>query len=187
MTTSQAIGLYEKLGFRRAQVFAVKRKNTINESSMSARRPARSSTPTRIVVDEARRRGIHVEVIDAEGGLFRLTYGGRSVRCRERSVEFTSAVAMSICDDKRATRRIVEAAGVRCPAQLTTDDEERGRPSSPSMAPWWSSPPAASRGAACRSGCARSRRWRRRLLAAREICAEVIVEEQVAGDDLRRS
>jgi hypothetical protein len=78
----QAIGLYEKLDFRRAQVFAVKRKNVINEKLyVGQRRPdMRSSTPMRgSIVDEARRRGIHVEVIDAEGGLFRLTYGGRSV------------------------------------------------------------------------------------------------------------
>ena len=42
-----------------------------------------------IIVDEARRRGIHVEVTDAEGGFFRLTYGGRSIHCRESLSELT--------------------------------------------------------------------------------------------------
>ncbi len=36
--------------------------------------------------------------------------------------EFTSAVAMSICDDKRVTRRLVEKAGVKVPDQLTDGD-----------------------------------------------------------------
>jgi len=70
-------------------------------------------------VDEARRRGIDVSVTDHEAGLFRLGYGGRTVMCRESLSEFTSAVAMSICDDKRLTRRVVEQAGVVVPAQMT--------------------------------------------------------------------
>src|SRR5690606_23379381 len=78
----------------------------------------------RLITDEARRRGITVEVIDAEGGFIKLSYGGRSVRCRESLSEFTSAVAMSICDDKRVTRRVVEAAGVRVPAQMSDGDAE---------------------------------------------------------------
>jgi GNAT-family acetyltransferase (TIGR03103 family) len=124
-----AIALYEKLGFRRVPVFAIKRKNPINERLFTGTAPENGLNPyARIIVDEARRRGIAVDVIDAEGGFFRLTYGGRSVRCRESLSEFTSAVAMSICDDKRATRRVVEAADVRVPAQLTCGDaEDRAR------------------------------------------------------------
>ncbi len=58
---------------------------------------------------------------DAEGGFFRLTYGGRSIHCRESLSELTTAVAMSICDDKAVTRRVVEAAGVRAPQQISAD------------------------------------------------------------------
>ncbi len=79
-----------------------------------------------IIVDEARRRGIDVEVTDAEGGFFRLTYGGRSIHCRESLSELTSGVAMSICDDKAVTRRVVERAGVVVPDQI---DGRRRRPS----------------------------------------------------------
>lgn len=119
----QAIALYEKLGFRRVPVFTVKRKNPINEKLFIGEAPDTGLNPyARIITDEARRRGIAVEVIDADGGFFKLTYGGRTVRCRESLSEFTSAVAMSICDDKRATRRMVEAAGVRVPAQMTGGD-----------------------------------------------------------------
>ena len=119
----QAIALYDKLGFRRVHFFGVKRKNPINEALFVGPTDAHDLNPyARIIVDEARRRGIHTEIIDAEGGLFRLNWGGRSVRCRESLSELTSAVALSICDDKRMTRRIVEAAGVRAPERIDADD-----------------------------------------------------------------
>ncbi|MFW6077713.1 MAG: N-acetylglutaminylglutamine synthetase, partial [Hyphomicrobiales bacterium] len=119
----QAIALYEKLGFRRVPYFAIKRKNPINEPLFAGPAPAETLNPyARIIIDEARRRGITVELIDAEGGFFRLTHGGRSIRCREALTDLTSSVAMSICDDKAVTRRLVEQAGIKVPAQLETDD-----------------------------------------------------------------
>ncbi|TCD13673.1 N-acetylglutaminylglutamine synthetase [Oricola cellulosilytica] len=115
----QAIALYEKLGFQRVSFFSVKRKNPINETLFTGPDTDAALNPyAKIIVSEARRRGIHVQIVDAEGGFFRLTYGGRSILCRESLSDLTSAVAMSICDDKSVTRRIVSAAGVRVPAQL---------------------------------------------------------------------
>ncbi len=115
----QAIALYEKLGFRRVPLFAVKRKNPINEPLFIGSSPANSLNPyATIIVNEALRRGIHIEVTDAEGGFFRLIYGGRSVHCRESLSEMTSGVAVSICDDKAVTRRVVARAGVKVPEQL---------------------------------------------------------------------
>ncbi|MEM6354461.1 MAG: N-acetylglutaminylglutamine synthetase [Pseudomonadota bacterium] len=117
-----AIALYEKLGFRRVPVFAVKRKNPINETLFTGQSVGEGlNLYARIIVDEARRRGIGIEVTDAEAGFFRLSYGGRSIKCRESLSEFTSAVAMSICDDKAVTRRVVSAAGVRVPAVLPVE------------------------------------------------------------------
>jgi len=79
----QAIALYEKLGFRRVPFFTVKRKNTFNETLYTASDVDDAlNIYAKIIVKEARRRGIHVEVTDAEGGFFRLSYGGRSVHCR---------------------------------------------------------------------------------------------------------
>ncbi len=115
----QAIALYEKLGFRRVPLFAVKRKNPINEALFIGVSPASSLNPyATIIVNEALRRGIHVEVTDEEGGFFRLIYGGRSVHCRESLSELTSGVAVSICDDKAVTRRVVARAGLRVPEQM---------------------------------------------------------------------
>ncbi|UUP18095.1 N-acetylglutaminylglutamine synthetase [Nitratireductor thuwali] len=122
----QAIALYEKLGFHRVPVFAVKRKNPINEK-LFTQPPAEFdllNPYARIIVDEAHRRGVAVDVTDAEAGFFRLSFGGRSIHCRESLSELTSAVAMSICDDKAVTRRIVERAGVRVPEQLDADSPQ---------------------------------------------------------------
>jgi GNAT-family acetyltransferase (TIGR03103 family) len=121
----QAIALYEKLGFERVSYFSVKRKNTINETLFTAPEIDEHLNPyAMIIVREARRRGIHVTVTDAEGGFFRLTYGGRSIHCRESLSELTSAIALSICDDKAVTRRIVAAAGVTVPEQIVADAED---------------------------------------------------------------
>jgi GNAT-family acetyltransferase (TIGR03103 family) len=123
---SAAIRLYEKLGFRRVPVLAIKRKNAINVPLFSP--PPETiddlNPYARIIADEAIRRGIWVEVLDAEAGEIRLSHGGRTVITRESLSEFTSAVAMCRCDDKRLTRRLVSEAGITVPrARLATFDD----------------------------------------------------------------
>ncbi len=122
-----AISLYEKLGFSRVPVLAIKRKNAINEPLFTP--PPETiddlNPYARIIADEAMRRGIRVEVVDAETGEMRLTHGGRSVITREALSEFTTAIAMCRCDDKRLTRRLVSEAGIRVPrARLATFDND---------------------------------------------------------------
>lgn len=119
---AQAIALYEKLGFKRIQSFTVKRKNTINEKLFTGPEPGGNLNPyALIIINEARRRGIHVEIIDEDSGIFRLSLGGRAVVCRESLSELTSAVAMSICDNKEISRRVVAEANVRVPDQVQWD------------------------------------------------------------------
>lgn len=121
----QAIALYDKLGFERVAFFALKNKNSINEKLFAGPAfTARLNPYAMILIEEARRRGIAVEVIDEEGGFFRLTYGGRSVACRESLTELTTAVAMSKCADKGVTRRLLGRAGLYVPAQITAGSDE---------------------------------------------------------------
>ncbi|WP_209425589.1 N-acetylglutaminylglutamine synthetase [Pararhodobacter sp. SW119] len=182
----QAIALYEKLGFRRVQVFAVKRRNVINERLYAGSAPDEGLNPyAQIVVDEARRRGIHVEVIDAEGGFFRLTHGGRSIRCREALCELTSAVAMSICDDKRATRRIVEGAGVRVPEQLAVDDAEQRAEFLKRHKSVVVKPARGEQGRGVAVDLTTTEEIEAAVEVARQHCHDVIVEECYQGDDLR--
>ncbi len=114
----QAKRLYAKLGFRNLPTFAVKRKNGINQPLFLGPGPQDGLNPyARIIVEEAYRRGIDVQVDDADGGLFTLSHGGRRVRCRESLSDLTSAVSMTLCQDKRLTQRTLAAAGLSVPAQ----------------------------------------------------------------------
>jgi GNAT-family acetyltransferase (TIGR03103 family) len=121
----QAIALYEKLGFQRVPVFAIKRKNAINEPLYTAPNNEQQLNPyARIITNEARRRGIHVEVLDPEEGYFRLTMGGRRILCWQALSELTSAVAMSRCQDKNLTQRILKRNGLSVPEQYFAGEPE---------------------------------------------------------------
>ncbi|WP_319410452.1 N-acetylglutaminylglutamine synthetase [uncultured Cohaesibacter sp.] len=182
----QAISLYEKLGFRRVNVFAVKRKNQINEKLFVGEQSENELNPyARIIVNEALRRGIHVEVTDAANGFFRLSHGGRSVRCRESLTDLTSAVAMSICDDKRMTRNVVEAAGVRVPEQLEYTDEA-------SLADFLQKhdalvvkPARGEQGKGIAVGLSKADEVLDAIERARLVCEDVLLEECYQGHDLR--
>ena len=122
---SEAIELYGKLGFARVPVYCVKRKNPINESLYVGPDPVEGlNVYARIIVDEARRRGIGVEVLDAENGFFRLVLGGRVITCRESLTELTSAIALQRCDDKAITRKVLTEAGLRMPEQIEVSGRE---------------------------------------------------------------
>lgn len=183
---AQAIALYEKLGFRRVHFFGVKRKNPINEALFVGPSDDHALNPyARIIVDEARRRGIQTDIIDSEGGLFRLSWGGRSVRCRESLSELTSAVALSICDDKRVTRRIVEAAGVRVPRRIDPQDLGAIDEALETCGQLVVKPARGEQGKGVAVGLKSMADVQAALLRARRICPEVLVEEQVEGEDLR--
>lgn len=182
----QAIALYEKLGFRRVSFFGVKRKNPINEALFVGPSDDHDMNPyARIIVDEARRRGIHTEILDAQGGLFRLSWGGRSVKCRESLSELTSAVALSICDDKRMTRRIVEGAGVRVPARIDADDPDAIAAALEAYGSLVVKPVRGEQGQGVAVGLSSVEQVQKAVDRARRLCPDVLIEEQVQGEDLR--
>ncbi len=116
----EAIALYHQLGFDRVDVFCVKKKNPINETLFVNPESAVQLNPyADIIIKEAHRRGIVVEVLDEEAAYFRLSHGGRAVTCRESLSELTTAIAMSRCQDKRVTRRILTSVGLSTPDQIS--------------------------------------------------------------------
>jgi len=181
-----AIALYEKIGFERVPFFTVKKKNPINEALFTGPAVDEELNPyAAIIVNEARRRGIQSEIIDAEGGFFRLSYGGRSVRCRESLSEFTSAVAMSICDDKATTRRIVERAGVQTPAQITAEDPEQLKAFLAAHGSVVVKPARGEQGKGISIGLTDFADVEQAVDHARTFSNEVLVEQCVDGQDLR--
>ncbi len=183
---SEAIRLYEKIGFTRVPVFCVKRKNSFNEPLFTAPRPEAKLNPyAKIITDEARRRGIRVEIIDEEAGYFNLQMGGRSVICRESLTELTTAVAMSRCDDKRVTRRLFKSAGLHVPAQQSADGGAGDAAFLGEYTRVVVKPARGEQGAGISVDVREEQELRRAVDLARSVCPEVILEEMVDGQDLR--
>jgi GNAT-family acetyltransferase (TIGR03103 family) len=189
---TEAIRLYEKLGFERVPVYCVKNRNPINERLyVGPEIDDGLNVYAQIIVDEARRRGIHAEVLDAEFGYFRLSFGGRSIACRESLSELTSAVAMSRCDDKRVTRRVLAAGGVRTPAQLTLHHGADAEAAT-ALAEFLAAhprvvvkPARGEQGHGITVDVSGLDAVRAAAEVARRVCDDVIVEEMVPGQDLR--
>ena len=182
----KAIALYEKLGFRRVPVFAVKRKNSINEKLFVGRPVEDGLNPYgRIICDEARRRGIGVEIIDAEGGFFRLTYGGRSICCRESLSELTSGVAVSLCDDKAVTRRVAQRAELSVPDQMVAGDREAERAFLARHGSVVVKPARGEQGRGVAVGIDDIDDLREAIANARRYCDTVLIEQLAQGEDLR--
>lgn len=181
-----AIALYEKLGFSRVATFSVKRRNYINERLFVGEPGVEGLNPyAKIIVDEARRRGIGVEVTDAEGGFFRLTHGGRSILCRESLSELTSGVAMSICDDKAVTRRAVAKAGVVVPEQIEAGDADGLRAFLEEYGSVVVKPARGEQGRGISVGLETIADVEAAVEHARAFCDRVVVEQMVEGEDLR--
>jgi GNAT-family acetyltransferase (TIGR03103 family) len=182
-----AIALYEKLGFERIPVFAVKRKNPINERLYALPvDPERKLNPyARIVADEALRRGIQVRVLDAEQGYLELSHGGRTIVTRESLSELTTAVAMSRCDDKRVTRQILAEAGLRVPRGRTATFDDEDRAFLAEIGNLVVKPARGEQGAGITVGVTEDEALARAIERAREVCPTVLLEEYVEGLDLR--
>lgn len=182
----EAIALYEKLGFERVPVYCLKNKNPINEKLFVGPDDyAELNVYARILANEARRRGIGVEVLDAEHGYFRLIHGGRTIVCRESLSELTSAVAMSRCDDKRVTRNVLAGAGLRMPDQIPAGDDESLRDFLARHGRVVVKPVRGEQGHGVRVDLRTLDAVKNAIDDARHFCDEVIVEELVPGDDLR--
>lgn len=183
-----AIRLYEKLKFRRVPLFAIKCKNAINEKFFASplQSVERLNPYARIIVDEAMRRGVQVDVTDAEGGFFRLSYAGRSVHCRESLSEMTSGVAMSICDDKAVTRRVVEKAGLVVPQQISAEaDESALQDFLESHGKLVVKPARGEQGQGISVGITTMKDLRAAIKRAKTVCDRVLLEACFEGEDLR--
>jgi GNAT-family acetyltransferase (TIGR03103 family) len=182
-----AIALYEKLGFERVPVFAVKRKNAINEPLFTGEHEGLDDLNpyARIIADEALRRGVTVEVLDARAGEMRLSHGGRSIVTRESLSELTTAVAMSRCDDKRHTRRILARAGLPVAAGRDATFDAADHAFLAEVGEVVVKPARGEQGKGITVGVTGGDELDRAIELARSHCPEVLVEERVAGDDLR--
>jgi GNAT-family acetyltransferase (TIGR03103 family) len=183
---AQAIRLYEKLGFSRVPVFCIKRKNSFNEPLFIAQPPDVELNPyAAIIVREARRRGIAVHVLDADRSYFELSFGGRTIVCRESLSELTTAIAMSRCDDKRVTHQLLSRAGLRVPAQRPAGTPDDNREFLEAYRRIVVKPCRGEQGHGVSVDLRSAEEVEQAVVRARERNDEVILEELVEGLDLR--
>ncbi len=183
----QAIALYEKLGFQLIPAFAVKRRNAINEPLFTGAADGfdELNPYARLITDEAGRRGIHVELLDAENGYFRLTLGGTSIVCRESLSELTSAIAMSRCQDKRVTLKLLAAAGLSVPAQTTAGAPADNAAFLAEQGAVVVKPVEGEQGKGISVNLSAAEELEAAIARAREHCDRVLIERFCAGEDLR--
>jgi GNAT-family acetyltransferase (TIGR03103 family) len=181
------IALYEKMGFQRVPVFCIKKKNAINEPLYTgAEQSDDALNPyARIIVDEARRRGIAVELIDPARGYFRLAVGARSIVCRESLSEMTSAVAMSRCADKTVTQRLLAEAGLRVPDHTLARSDTANRDFLDRHGAIVVKPVDGEQGRGVSVGISRETDMQAAIEHAGQFGNEVMLEQCVPGQDLR--
>lgn len=182
----KAIALYEKLGCHRIPVFCIKRKNPINQDLYTSSQHYPGLNPyARLIVDEARKRGIRIDIVDETFGLFTLTLGSKTISCRESLSDLTTAVAMTKCDDKRLTRNILAARNLRVPEQIVYTDLDKAVGFMKGKKAVVVKPARGEQGEGISVGITTKKDLVTAIRKAAKACPDVIIEELAPGRDLR--
>ena len=140
---------------------------------------------TRIIVDEACRRGIAADIFDAARGGLALTHGGRTVRTLESLSDLTSAVAFRICDDKRRTREVLERAGIAVPPGRCATFDDADLDFLAEHRDVVVKPVRGEQGWGVTVGVTSAEGLDRARTAASRWCPDVLLERRCPGEDLR--
>ena len=138
-----------------------------------------------LIIEEARARGIGVEILAPRAEYYRLRLGDRVVTCRESLSDRTNAVALSYCDDKRVTARLLTEAGLRVPAQQRAGSVADNEAFLLKHGDIVVKPARGEQGKGVCVGIHTPEGMARAIDHASTVDASVVLEELVAGDDLR--
>jgi GNAT-family acetyltransferase (TIGR03103 family) len=138
-----------------------------------------------IITREARRRGIRVTILDPAESYFSLSFADRAIVCRESLSELTNAIAMSRCDDKAVSARLLAASGLRVPAQLTVTDTEKSVAFLNKYQHIVVKPAHGEQGAGISVDITNTNDMNDAIKDARQISRKVLLEEYIHGEDLR--
>jgi GNAT-family acetyltransferase (TIGR03103 family) len=152
---------------------------------MGPQREQRLNPYAQIIVDEALRRGIAAEVIDAEQGYFALQYGGRKIICRESLSELTSAVAMSRCDNKIVTHRVARGCDIKVPAQRPAGDSAQNLAFLAQHGAVVVKPVRGEQGRGISVNIRSATDLEHAVEQAHGVCPDALLEQYVPGEDLR--
>lgn len=181
-----AIKLYESLGFTPVPVFAIKRRNHINEPLYVPTDVQEGFNPYAcIIIEEALRRGIGVEPLDPPRGYFRLGHGNRRITCRESLSDLTSSIALSRCADKQLTSELLANAGLQVPEQIVYSDDEQALQFLKKHGRVVVKPLEGEQGAGVSVDLQTAEHVLAAIEQASSHCATVLLEQFVVGTDLR--
>ncbi len=139
-----------------------------------------------IIIDEAVRRGVRVEVLDAgHGELLLVAPDGRRTTVRASLSEQTSAVAAWRCQDKDATRRVLTAAGIRVPRGRLATFDDGDEEFLADVGQLVVKPVEGQTGDGVTVGVRDAEHLATAIAQAREHGPDILLEERVVGDDLR--
>ncbi|WP_455366873.1 ATP-grasp domain-containing protein [Kaarinaea lacus] len=138
-----------------------------------------------IITREASRRGINVDVLDEEAAYFSLSYQGDTIVCRESLSERTTAIAMSRCDDKAVTTRLMQRAGVQVPAQHKCGEPQQNAEFLQKFGHVVVKPSRGEQGAGVCVDITTVEQLNDAIDIARRVSNLVLLEEYVSGHDLR--
>jgi GNAT-family acetyltransferase (TIGR03103 family) len=138
-----------------------------------------------IITNEARRRGIKVKILDVAAGYFLLSTADRSIVCRESLSELTNAIAMSRCDDKAVTTRLLAANGLRVPAQIPVADDDKNIAFLQKYQRIVVKPAHGEQGAGISVDITNVEDMNAAIENAKRISCKVLLEEYIEGEDLR--
>ena len=140
---------------------------------------------TTIIIDEALRRGIDVEILDPETGEMRMRHGGRTVEMVQSLPDLTSAVAFRRCDDKAVTRRVLAAAGLPLPDGTIATGDADDRAFLERHGDIVVKPARGEGGHGITVGVRDAEELAAAIERAKRSCPRVVLEERRQGEDVR--
>lgn len=182
----EAIALYEKMGFEKRSFFAVKYKNEINEKLFIGKPPEKKLNPySKIIIDEARKRGVEVDILGKENNFFELIFGGRKVSCHESLTELTSAIAYQRCANKRITNLFLKNGGLSVPDQIFANDWEKAKEFLQKHKRVVVKPVSGEQGQGITVDVRTIKEMKQAITEAEKITDESIIEQYIDGYDVR--
>ncbi len=182
----EATRLYKKMGFKKIYSFALKKRNPINEPLFSAPKPQGKLNPySEIIINEAKKRGIIVEIVDENNAYFSLMFGGRRIRCRESLSELTNAFSMSICQDKEVTGKILKKEGFNTPNQINAENWKDNLKFLKKYKKIVVKPAFGKSGKGFSIGINNIKNMKKAIERAKKSYEKIIIENFVGGQDLR--
>ena len=140
---------------------------------------------TRTITDEAKKRGISVDIIDRETPIFVLKRGGVSVRCYNALTDMVGAVSFQMADDKHLTNRFLGRYGFPVPKQIKYSGFEKAQEFLQKCKSVVVKPCRQWGGRGVVAAVRTVSELRQAVLRARRFGEDLVLEECVEGDDNR--